>query len=203
LILNLEPKNGIQGGEGFVLKILLALRNRKANRGFTLIELLVVVAIIGLLAAFAVPKLFEAINKSKGAQGAADAKTIAAALERYYFDKDQYPVVTTLAALKTELSPYLKNSVKMLNGYGMWYYYGTNATGKGYVLVDYRDTSAAVTLTCKDTSGANLSINVPAPTKTNDTGSNAPGTANNLDPTANLSTCVDSATSSQVSVETN
>jgi type II secretion system protein G len=137
-----------------VLKMLLAaLRSRKANRGFTLIELLVVVAIIGLLAAFAVPKLFEAINKSKGAQGAADLKTISAALERYYFDNNKYPIPTGASStakadsVKAALAPYLKGSTTYANGFGKGFFYGTDAAGTGgYVLVDAKNTSLAVTV---------------------------------------------------------
>jgi type II secretion system protein G len=145
-----EAKYGFQGGDRSVLKMLLAaLRSRKANRGFTLIELLVVVAIIGLLAAFAVPKLFEAINKAKGAQGTADLKTISAALERYYFDNNHYPTSTDGVAFKTDLAPYLKKTATFTNGYTKGFFYGTNTDGTaGYVLIDPANTTAAVTSVC-------------------------------------------------------
>lgn len=132
-----------------MLKLLLALRNRKASRGFTLIELLVVVAIIGLLAAFAVPKLFEAINKSKGAQGAADIKTISAALERYYFDNNKYPTSATAAAFKTDLGPYLKKATTFANGFDKGFFYGTDSTGTGgYVLIDPQNSAGPHNAIC-------------------------------------------------------
>lgn len=145
-----------------MLKLLLALRNRKASRGFTLIELLVVVAIIGLLAAFAVPKLFEAINTSKEAQGQADLDTISAALERYYFENGFYPAPDGDAVdktatppdlqatdLKEALAPYLKKNTTFLNGFKKGLFYGTNADGTaGYVLIDPKNTTAAIAAVC-------------------------------------------------------
>lgn len=136
----------------------MALRNRKASRGFTLIELLVVVAIIGLLAAFAVPKLFEAINKSKGAQGDADLKTISAALERYYFDHNAYPVpvgandAAKMTDLKTKLAEYLKKGATLKNGFGQGFFYGTDATGTaGFVLIDPKNEQGTYSSVCGHT----------------------------------------------------
>ena len=55
-------------------------RQTKNNGGFTLIELLIVVAIIGLIAAIAIPNLMTAMNKAKQAKTMADIKAIGNAL---------------------------------------------------------------------------------------------------------------------------
>lgn len=53
-------------------------------RGYTLIELLVVVAIIGIIAAVAYPSYQGYMRTTYQAQGVADLKLCALALDRYY-----------------------------------------------------------------------------------------------------------------------
>ncbi len=63
----------------------------KLNKGFTLIELLIVVAIIGILAAIAVPNFLNAQMKAKIARVEGDFKTITTALEMYRLDNGDIP----------------------------------------------------------------------------------------------------------------
>ena len=67
----------------------------RKNRGFTLIELLIVVAIIGIIAAIAIPNLLNAINRGRQKRTMADIRTIGTAIEAYAVDNSTYPVVTT------------------------------------------------------------------------------------------------------------
>lgn len=64
---------------------------RKSEKGFTLIELLIVVAIIGILAAIAIPQFAAYRQKAFDAAAASDIKTIRTELEGYYTDEYNYP----------------------------------------------------------------------------------------------------------------
>lgn len=63
----------------------------RTGAGFTLIELLIVVAIIGILAAIAVPNFLNAQTRAKVARVQADLRTICTAIELRGVDKGSYP----------------------------------------------------------------------------------------------------------------
>ncbi len=64
---------------------------KSSQKGFTLIELLIVVAIIGILAAIAIPQFASYRMKAFNSAAQSDLKTVRTSLEGFYTDNFYYP----------------------------------------------------------------------------------------------------------------
>lgn len=111
----------------------MKIRNSK---GFTLIELLIVVAIIGIIAAIAIPNLLNAIDRGKQKRTMADMRSIGTAVESYAIDSNIYPVGGTLAAVASDLAPLYIKVLPTVDGWQGTMDYDS-ATGAEYTVQAY------------------------------------------------------------------
>ena len=122
------------------------MRNKRKEGGFTLIELLIVVAIIGIIAAIAIPNLLNAIDRGKQKRTMADIRSIGTATEAYAVDVNFYPQnVTTLTEvdgtgntnLGKWITPTFIKAIPGQDGWGGDIRYESDTNGSEYTVISY------------------------------------------------------------------
>jgi len=78
----------------------------RKREGFTLVELAVVVVIIGVLAAFAVPRFLASVERSKAAEAFNYLSAVQSAQERYHARQGQYASLITDLDIKFSAPKY-------------------------------------------------------------------------------------------------
>jgi len=86
---------------------------RKSEKGFTLIELMVVIAIIGILAAIAIPQFSAYWVRSYNASASADLKNLCTAQEAYFVDEYTYAQQGRLGLLISDYGATTSKGVTM------------------------------------------------------------------------------------------
>jgi len=91
----------------------------KKEKGFTLIELMIVVAIIGILAAIAIPQFSSYRLKAFNAAAQADLRNVMTAEEASYAEAQEYYVVNTaIGATTATTATAVTNSIAATNAAG-------------------------------------------------------------------------------------
>ena len=112
--------------------------NKKTQGGFTLIELLIVVAIIGIIAAIAIPNLLNAIDRGKQKRTMADIRSIGTAVEAYAVDVNFYPRNITFGPVPTTVATFIEptfiRQAPDTDGWGGTVSYGSDTLGSEYTV---------------------------------------------------------------------
>jgi type IV pilus assembly protein PilA len=123
----------------------LKMESMRNMRGFTLIELLVVVAIIGILAAIAIPQFALYRQRGYDARAQADLRNAATAEEAYFVDNNDYVTCGDCTAVQSNLGFTCSKGVVMSLTKGTGSFTGTAYHLSGTLTFTYDSTAGGLT----------------------------------------------------------
>ena len=115
----------------------MCTQRRPMSHGFTLVELVVVCAVIGIIAAIAIPNLLNAIERGRQARTVGDLRALGTGIAMYQQDYVKYPVVSDwveIAAIEDHLVVYM-SGYNDSDGWRRPFMYLSD--GNAYTLVSY------------------------------------------------------------------
>ncbi len=108
------------------------MADRRRSRGFTLVELLIVIAIVGIVAAIAVPNLLNALDRGKQKRTMGDMHALAEAIETYGIDHSSFPVASDVLSLQAILDPIFIREIPTKDGWN--HDFVANSTATNYTI---------------------------------------------------------------------
>ncbi len=118
------------------------IRNLRNRKGFTLIELMIVVAIIGILAAIAIPNFLRFQAKSKQSEAKELLSTVYTAEQAYFAEQNTYGSLSNAGFTPSATPKYYTNITSQFTFTG-----GTSFTGTTSANIDGDATTDVWTVT--------------------------------------------------------
>jgi general secretion pathway protein G len=143
---------------------------RRSDSGFTLIELLIVIAIIGILAAIAIPNLLNAVQRGRQKRTMSDMRALAIAIEAYNVDNTAFPTASCISGAFTTpgavlgpgsfslIAPTYITRPPLQDGWGHFFVYNVDNGHYQYNIYSYGRNGTPDGLTCGTTTDFNDDI---------------------------------------------